>query len=290
MRTFLLSKHPRFQIFFVVSGVILLAFFVATVCSLFFDVHQLIANTSLISSIYQVMGTIYAILLTFTLWGVWQNYTEADTSVQKEAYALLNLVHIVELSAEWISINIRRTALNYVKSVIEHEWPVLKNTTSKSINVQEDSHSQAVKILDAVHALNPNGQQEVAIYGRALALLDRWLDARRTRLLIARGDSARALWPLLFTGALVLFVFHGLFVANTVGIWAILLFGVSLVIGLTFYLIFTLDCPFGGSPSIDSEPFAWALHILANKNHQADHTQQAQQDKDLFLSCSDEKK
>lgn len=248
-----------------VGFTIVIAFTIALSCGHFFNVEQLKANTDLISAVYQVMGTVYAILLTFTLWGVWQNYTEADASVQKEAFALLDLVHIIEASSEWKQFRIREAALNYSEGVVSAEWASLKNITSKTININEENRSSSIKLVEAVHSIKPTDALGLALFSQALNMLNNWLDARRTRILIARGNSACSLWPLLLIGAMVLFAFHGLFVAETVGIWATLLAGTALVIGLTFYLIFTLDCPFAGSPSIDSEPFNLAINVLKHE-------------------------
>ncbi|MEO8401147.1 MAG: hypothetical protein ABI597_05030 [Gammaproteobacteria bacterium] len=262
MRLFILSLSGKFQVIFIIGLTIILAFMMAIICGLFFDTHQLVTNTELISAVYQVMGTIYAILLTFTLWGVWQNFIEADSSVQNESYALLDLVHIIESSSTWKNSNIRAAAITYLKLVLEQEWSTLKNLTSAMINTREHGCTSAMHVINAVQTITPDTKKDDVLFGQAFTFLSRWLDARRTRILIARGDSAKALWPLLLTGSFVLFAFHGLFVAKTIGIWTTLLFGTSLVIGVTFYLIFTLDCPFEGSISIDSEPFTLAINIL----------------------------
>lgn len=266
MRSFILALPLRLQMILVVSLTMATAFIVALVVSQFFDAYHLKNNTDLISSVYQVMGTIYAILLTFTLWGVWQNYTVADASVQKEVYALLDLVHIVEVSPHWRVCNIRATALAYAKGVIGQEWLSLKDITNEVINVREETHSASLKIVQSIQTIQPVDERENTVFAQVLALLTSWLDARRTRILIARGNSAKALWPLLLFGALVLFAFHGLFVAESSGIWIALLAGTSFVIGQTFYLIFSMDCPFSGSPCIDSEPFHLAVDLLSRES------------------------
>lgn len=264
MRKFILSLPARLQVIFVPASVIILAFTIASLFGKLFDEQQLQANADLISSVYEVMGTIYAILLTFTLWGVWQNYTKAETAVQQEAYAILDLIHVIEASPRWESMRLRETVLSYLEGVVSCEWGYLKDMKSQIMHLRERSHHASMKIVQVVQGITPEGSRETAIFSQALILLDNWLDARRTRILMAYGNTAKSLWPLLVTGAFVLFAFHGLFVAQTLGIWITLLAGTSLVIGLTFYLIFTLDCPFTGTPSIDSEPFQLALNILEN--------------------------
>jgi hypothetical protein len=266
MRSFLISLPLKLQLAIIVFSTMAIALIIALLTSSLFDLQQLKTNTDLISSVYQVMGTIYAILLTFTLWGVWQNYTEANNSVQREANALLDLVHIVEASPRWSKYNISETASIYANWVVKTEWATLKIITNDDINIHERDHSASRKITQLIQSITPEDEREFTIFSQTLTLLNKWLDARRTRILIARGNSAQSLWPLLLTGAFVLFAYHGLFVAETLGIWVALLSGVSLVIGLTFYLIYTLDCPFAGYPCIDSEPFRLAMNLLNQHN------------------------
>jgi hypothetical protein len=263
MHAFILSLRTLFQVIFIIGVTVGLGFIMALIFSTFFDTHQLKSNTDLISSVYQVVGTVYAILLTFTLWGVWQNFNVADSSVQKEVYALLDLVHTVEASQNWKNINIRKAAYVYANIVVKEEWPTLSTMTNTFINKHESFHAASKPVIHAIQEIIPASPREVALFDQTLTLLNNWLDARRTRLLIARGNSATALWPLLILGAFVLFSFHGLFVATTMGIWITLLLGFSLIIGLTFYLIFTLDCPFAGGLSIDAEPFILAINLLS---------------------------
>ena len=90
MRSFLLSLSGKLQAFFIIGATLIIAFTSAILFSLCFDEHQLVVNTDLISSVYQVMGTVYAILLTFTLWGVWQNFTEAKASVQNDVQEIVD--------------------------------------------------------------------------------------------------------------------------------------------------------------------------------------------------------
>jgi hypothetical protein len=264
MRSRLLTLSNAAQQILIVGSTIVAAFLIAMTCKLFFDAGKLSANTDLIGAVYQVLGTVYAILLTFTLWGVWQKFTLADNAIQDEAYTLLDLVHVLEIETSWKMIPIRKTALKYIETVLTNEWPKLKNINSEIIKNNE-ARCVSLELIEVVHNIDPQNARESVLFSKTLTLLSKWLDARRTRILIARGNSAKALWPLLITGAAVLFSFNGMFVAETNEIWSTLLFGFSLVIGLTFYLIFTLDCPFAGYPEVDSTPFEMALNVLSQK-------------------------
>jgi hypothetical protein len=117
------------------------------------------------------------------------------------------------------------------------------------------SNKAAMALVHAIQSLNPSNDRETALFEQALVTANDWLDARRKRLQSARGGNARPLWPLLIAGAFVLFACHGLFVTKSTEVWAALLLGVSSVVGLSFYLIFSLDSPFTGSFSAHADPF-----------------------------------
>ncbi len=262
MRRLLLTLPARLQLFVVVFTTIIVAFVCAITLRQFFDVHQLLNNISLITSVYMVLGTLYAVLLAFSVTGVWQGFSTALMYVQLEADALTDLVHMVEAIDEKKQINFRALALTYATVVMNEEWPTLAILGDNFFCSQEVSHHSSMVLLSAMLAIKPATEYQQILYSQALTLLNKWEDARRTRLRLARGDSAKALWPLLIAGGAILFAFHGLFVASSHAIGAVLLLGLSFTIGLAFYLIFTLDCPFTGMPKVEPTPFAWVLDIL----------------------------
>lgn len=262
MRNWLLSFNDRTHVFIVMLSTIIIAFLIAIFIRLPLSSLILDKDVLVVGVIYQVIGTIYAVLLAFTMLGVWQNFSKAELSVQTEAFALLDLVQIMEASSEKGLMNIRHAALEYLTLVVQNEWKTLKKLTENVVNAHEISRLSSVRIVHLVQSIKPSNEREVAIFSESLALLSAWLDARRIRILMAKGNTARALWPLLFTGAIFLFSFHGLFVASTMGLWILLLFCLSAVVGLSFYLIFSLDCPYAGKLSVDMGPFYWAISSL----------------------------
>ena len=82
------------------------------------------ADTELTSAVYEVLGTIYAILLAFVVSGIWQNYKAAVASVQDESDALLGIVYILGACPTEQTKGICSMALDYAKVVID-EWQTL---------------------------------------------------------------------------------------------------------------------------------------------------------------------
>lgn len=257
MRSYLLKLPEKSHLTVVLSLTIIMAFVVAAMTRACFNTRLLQIDANLIIAIYQVMGTVYAILLAFAVTGVWQNFSKAVMAVQTEADALSDLVYMVETSADVASKSIREIAISYTNLVIKDEWPSLRAFTMEGAITQVLSREIAHDLSQVVRNIRPDGERENIIFSQSLSLLDSWLDARRTRILLARGNTAKALWPLLILGAFILFAFHGLFVTNTIMLWSLLLLGLASVVGLSFYLIFTLDCPFTGTPCVGAGPLEW---------------------------------
>jgi hypothetical protein len=248
----------RLQIAVIIGATVTAAFAVAVATRALFDVNQLVANIGLTTAVYEVLGTIYAILLAFVVSGIWQNFSGAVASVQAEAGALLGLIHIVDAFPSEQSKQVRSVAYTYAMEVIA-EWQVLAGVARGAIQPTDLSYEATVALIRAVQFLEPVNARETAVFEQALIVLNAWLDARRKRLQSAGGGSAAALWPLLLAGAIVLFAFHGLFVARSIEVWSALLLGLSSVVGLAFYLIFSLDSPFTGSLSAHVGPFQWVV-------------------------------
>jgi hypothetical protein len=270
MRSFILSLSPKLQFCFIVFSTIVGSFLSALVIFLIFGHMELISKTGLITSIYQVLGTVYAVLIAFSVSGVWSNYCASEQSVTTEAAALTDLVHMAKASSAESANKLRETAIEYITEVISLEWPTLAKGKNEIImSPTSATFLSSMQIVHIIQAMQPVTPRDNVIFSHLLSLLTRWLDARRTRIMISKGNIAKSLWPLLIS-ALILFAFHGLFITRNPMLWSALLLFFSGIIGLSFYLIFTLDCPFAGVPVVDSEPFKWSLLWLkeSEKNTQ----------------------
>lgn len=259
IRPFLLALPERLQIVIIVGATVAAAFAAAIATRALFDIHQLTADIGLTTAVYGVLGTIYAILLAFVVSGIWQNFSKALTTVHAEADALMGLVHITEAFPQEHSKEVSSVVLTYAQMTIDEEWHTLAGVARGSVAPDEIIADPAMALMHTVQSLEPLNDREVALFQQALVMLNNWLDARRERLQSAIGGNAAALWPLLIAGAIVLFALHGLFVAKATEVWGALLLGLSLVVGISFYLIFSLDSPFTGTISAHVDPFRWVV-------------------------------
>jgi hypothetical protein len=249
-------------------GTMIAAFSAALIIHLIFDGVEVVSKYGLITAIYTMLGTIYAVLIAFCISGVWQNFSASELAVTNEAAALNDLIHTMTASVNEKSDKVRQLAISYLKNVIDFEWDALSKGHSDLIMIPEGKTFQiSIEIIREIQSFQPADARENVIFSHSLGLLSKWLDARRTRVILSIGNTAKSLWPLLITGALILFSFHGLYLFNNHALWITLLFFCSGIIGLSFYLIFTLDCPLTGSPSISLTSFKWALKWISDQKN-----------------------
>ena len=258
MRSYILSLPLRLQPVVVIGSTILAAFAVSSLMRLFFSGQQVALDNGLITSVYGTLGTTYAVLIAFVVSGVWQSFSDADNAVKGEANALTDLIFLIDSFSGEKTRHIRDSARVYVQSVVER-WELLARAASDGTPAEEINLDTSSALVAAILSIRPEDAREIELYGQALDLMGIWLDARRSRLRSAKGNTAGALWGLLIAGCFVLFAFHGMFVTHVWAVWAVLLLGFSFVLGLAFYLIFSLDTPFVGKISAGPTPFLWLL-------------------------------
>ncbi len=258
MRSYILSLPSALQPVLIVGSTVAAAFAVSLLVRTLFNTPHLDLDIGLTSAVYGALGTIYAVLIAFVVSGVWQTFSAAGAAVSAEANALADVMFIVSQLPEESRAKIRHLVKAYVQSVIDR-WDSLKRATMDATPVEEITLDTSSALLQSILEVQPGNNREQVLYEQALRLTAIWLDARRDRLRSAKGNTAKALWGLLIAGAFVLFAFHGMFVTHVWGVWAGLLLGFSLIVGLSFYLIFSLDSPFTGQLSAGPEPFQWLL-------------------------------
>ena len=258
MRSYILSLPAKMQPVVIVASTVAAAFVVSFLTRTFFSERLLVLDNGLTTSVYGTLGTTYAVLIAFVVSGVWQSFSDAGNAVKREANALTDLTFLIcSFSAERTR-KIRESAKAYVQGVVER-WDLLARAALDNVPAQEINLDTSSALVAAILAIKPEDARELELYGQALDLMAIWLDARRSRLRSAEGNTAGALWGLLIAGAFVLFAFHGMFVTHAWAVWAVLLLGFSFVLGLAFYLIFSLDSPFTGRLCAGPGPFLWLL-------------------------------
>ena len=204
--------------------------------------------------IYGILGTIYAVILGFSVVVLWEQIHDAEIIADREASQLSDLHRLAQgLPAEQTRA-LTESLEKYCKLVIDEEWPLMDMGKSSP-----KAHDQLLEIWRQGRSLDPQKEGEKIVLDKILDALVNLDDARRGRLLAARSFLPKPLWFALIAGAMITVGFSYLFglknaIANTV-ITTLL----AASIGLGLFLIVALDGPFSGALSVSPEAFSAVL-------------------------------
>jgi ABC-type multidrug transport system fused ATPase/permease subunit len=212
------------------------------------------ANNEVAGNYLQTLGTIYAVLLAFVVFVVWQQHNDMRGALENEANELSDLDRIMQAFPETSQARLRACVSAYCQAVVGEEWTAMAH--GRASKAAEQALEDIWRVL-AVFA--PGTAREEVLYAQALARFDDLSNARSHRLHCSRLRLPPTLWLLLLTnGGLVT---GSMWLFGLESFWAHALMTAALTGSIAFvlYLIADLDNPFWGSWRVSTEPFHQAL-------------------------------
>lgn len=207
--------------------------------------------------VYAVLGVIYAVLMAFIVIVVWEQFDRAETVVDQEANAIVDLSRLAESLPEPERSRIQDTLLAYVHAVVDDEWDLM---------AEGEASPRAVELIDALwrayRRIEPRTNQESAAYQQSLQELDDLSDARSLRLLLARPGLPHLMWATLIVGALITVTFSFLFDVKRARAQFAIVAPLTTTVVLVLLLIGALDHPFDGLIGVAPGAFEAALTTI----------------------------
>jgi hypothetical protein len=199
-------------------------------------------------SLMQVVAAYIGILIAFAAVQVWQDFTDAQTSVHREAASAAQLYR--DLATYGPQTQDARTQLrSYVESVVKDEWPLLRNG-----GVSSRTDVALFNLYDAIGQIRPADNRDSTIYGAAFDNLNELVSLRRDRLIHSESGMPLILWIVGLVGSVLIVSYTGTFRPTRTNI--LMISGISLALGLMFLFILTVDRPFKGTFSVSSAELA----------------------------------
>ena len=201
-----------------------------------------------------VMGAIYAVLLAFVVVAVWDEFSEAKLTVEREANQLNDLARM----AQGLDAATQRRALqglrDYARAVVDEEW----ETMSRG---QPSRQTQAA--MDGLWQIytggEPQGGRESLLYAESLDRLNELSDSRRLRLFISKDDIPGLIQVLLWGGGLIVLAFTYFFGVKSVRSQALMTAALAGQVAFILFLVVALDNPFHGSLRVSPDPVQQSL-------------------------------
>ena len=213
-------------------------------------VAKLLLNNEVAGFKFATLGVVYAVLLAFVVVAVWERYEAAETAVEREGDAVLDLHAVSYGLGEQEGRAIRGLLQQYVASVVGSEWPAMADGRA------DPSVAKAFReAAGAVVRLQPETLRDQELYAHALGLLSTVSDSRRQRLAAAEGALPGVMWLVLAFGAAVTVGYTAFFGARNVVAQGLMTAALSLMVMVVFFLTVLLNYPFTGDVRIGPDRF-----------------------------------
>lgn len=210
--------------------------------------------------IFAAVAVVYAVLLAFTVFAVWEQYVQAENDITDEAATLVSLYRDTGTLNPVDRAVVRDRIRNYTHSVIDDEYPTMQyGEASNSVGITLN------QLFDAYGALRTPDAKAVANYQESLGRLNNVAQKRELRLRASAAKLPDIFYFVLVLGGLVTIAFSWLFHMGNLRMQALMAGLLGVVVGLMLFLIIATDHPFTGQVAIGSDSLVRALaayHVI----------------------------
>lgn len=212
------------------------------------------ANNEVAGNYLQTLGTVYAVLLAFVVFVVWQQHNATRDAVESEANEISDLDRVLQGFPEPSRGRARDQMRRYVQAVVTEEWKAMARGA-----VSRSAERALEEIWLALQEVEPSSAREELLFAEALARFNDLSDARTHRVLGSRLRLPGSMWALLIAGGLLTVASMWLFGLASFAAQALMTAALAGSVAFVLYLVADLDNPFWGDWVVSSEPISQAL-------------------------------
>ncbi|MDE2483049.1 MAG: DUF4239 domain-containing protein [bacterium] len=213
--------------------------------------HRAITHNDVAGPIMATLGTVLAVMLSFMVVTMWQEYDNASSFVAQEASDIADLYHESAIFPEPIRGEVQAALRHYVALVIRDEWPRMRDGRESAA-----TRLAAIRAVTLVQQYQPTTLGQQTAQADALAHAHGFLDARRQRLFANSESVPRLLWAMMIFISIVTLGSAYFFRVDNPRAHLLMTVALAAVIGAIFVLIAELDLPFRGPMQIAPSAFA----------------------------------
>ena len=221
---------------------------------------QLTENNEVAGFKFAVVGVIYAVLLAFAVFVVWEQLTAAESDVVREAGSAVNLYRLAGGMDDQTERNVRTLVTRYLETAIADDWPAMESGAGSAT---------ATRALNALYAgvlgYQPADGRQEAILAGALHELSELTEARRERLLKASTVVPGVIWFGLITGGFITIAFTWFFGTKNLRAQVLMTGGLSLIVCSGLLIILAVDHPFGGAVRVHPDVLVKVLEDFVHE-------------------------
>lgn len=196
-------------------------------------------HTAAVTAIFSIIGITYAVLLAFVAMLTWEGFNRARAATFEEAGAVAELHRLTEAMPESTATALRAALDDYVRSVVEIEWPA---QTGGHLNLSGERWLRTLHAtIGAERPVDPGAANVQAQFLAELAALSA---ARQGRLLSVQATVPAVVWVVVLAGGALLVLFSSLLGAQSYRLHLLMTALLTASGAMVIVLIVSLDNPF----------------------------------------------
>jgi hypothetical protein len=199
-------------------------------------------------SLMQVVAAYIGILIAFAGVQVWQDFSDAEDAVHREAASASQLYRdLATYGTE--TAPARRQLRAYVASIVNDEWPLLSQGKASP-----QTEVALFELFERMGQIRPADNRDTTIYTEAFSNLNDLVGLRRDRLIHSNSGMPMILWVVGLFGSVLIVAYTATFKPSRTNL--MMISGISLALGLVFLFILIVDRPYMGEFSVSSRELA----------------------------------
>ena len=211
-------------------------------------------------AVVAVIGTTYAVILAFTLSGVWSMFQQAQANEEQEANALVNVFRIATQLQDANAEQIQELCRRYADNALDREWPAMEN---------EQMTPEGGEMINQLWKLAGQSQAHaqpdaIAAY-QLMEELRGLTQYRRLRAMQVREHLPGILWAVLIAGGIITVAASCFFGVPNFRFHLLQVLVLTFLISLVLVAIADIDRPYQGMVKVEPEGFRFAIRTLHNQ-------------------------
>lgn len=201
-----------------------------------------------------IVGTIYAVILGFMLYTVWNSYTAADLNVDLEANSVETLYRLSAGLPGEQSRELRLESSEYATAVVQRDWPEMSRG-----ELPDGSVAVASRMWSTLMSVKSATSAEATAVDHALSMLSTLNQYRRNRILQSNARLPTVLWWVLIAGAVMTIGSACLFGGSSSLLHSLQVSSLAVLVALVLVAVADINRPFQGGVHVSSFAFERAI-------------------------------
>ena len=222
-------------------------------------------HTPIASTFIQIVGTLYAVLIAFSVITTWDHFQDARRVANHEANCLNDTFRLSQGLGGPVRGPLRSALLQYGRAVMEDEWDRMAEGQESQIAI--DAYTT---IWDLLSTVTPQSDRDRALYDHLIDRLTNMSDSRRERLIFSRGRLGGVIWFTLIAGGALTIGFSWFFTVRQARKQILMTAILAGMVCLNLFTIAVINRPFSGAARIEPDAMQFVVaHMEGSMNRRS---------------------